>query len=96
LAPSGGNGAGWITTLELPDPLFARLKYPAASERETIESHQLSKAADPTATKDGSSRNLQALEMFLSPLIILPFDDAAVWAYGELRAELRQDARDAT
>jgi hypothetical protein len=30
--------------------------------------------------------------MFLPPLIILPFDDAAVWAYGELRAELRQDA----
>jgi hypothetical protein len=30
--------------------------------------------------------------MFLPPLIILPFDDAAVWAYGELRAELRLDA----
>ena len=28
--------------------------------------------------------------MFLPPLIILPFDDAAVWAYGELRAELEQ------
>jgi tRNA(fMet)-specific endonuclease VapC len=25
--------------------------------------------------------------MFLAPLIILPFADAAVWAYGELRAE---------
>jgi len=38
--------------------------------------------------KSGSSRNRQALEMFLAPLIILPFDEAAIWAYGELRAEL--------
>ena len=40
--------------------------------------------------KSGSSRNRQALEMFLAPLIILPFDDAAIWAYGELRAELER------
>jgi tRNA(fMet)-specific endonuclease VapC len=26
--------------------------------------------------------------MFLAPLAMLPFDDAAVWAYGKLRAEL--------
>ena len=38
--------------------------------------------------KSGSACNRQALEMFLAPLIILPFDDAAVWAYGNLRAEL--------
>ena len=35
--------------------------------------------------KSGSSRNRQALEMFLAPLIILPFDEAVIWAYGELR-----------
>ena len=40
--------------------------------------------------KSGSARNRQALQMFLAPLIILPFDDAAVWAYGNLRAELER------
>jgi len=40
--------------------------------------------------KSGSARNRQALEMFLAPLIILPFDDAAVWAYGNLGAELER------
>jgi tRNA(fMet)-specific endonuclease VapC len=37
--------------------------------------------------KRGVECNRQALDMFLAPLIILPFADAAVWAYGELRAE---------
>lgn len=36
------------------------------------------------------ARNGQALEMFLAPLIILPFDEAAVWAYGDLRADLER------
>ena len=40
--------------------------------------------------KSGSIRNRQALEMFLAPLTILPFDENAVWAYGELRAELER------
>lgn len=40
--------------------------------------------------KSGSPRNHQALEMFLAPLTVLPFDDAAVWAYGRLRAELER------
>lgn len=40
--------------------------------------------------KSGSARNRQALEMFLAPLTILPFDTAAVWAYGDLRAELER------
>ncbi|RUP26314.1 MAG: type II toxin-antitoxin system VapC family toxin [Curvibacter sp.] len=40
--------------------------------------------------KSGSARNRQALEMFLAPLTILPFDDAAVWAYGNLRADLER------
>lgn len=40
--------------------------------------------------KSGSSRNRQALEMFLAPLSICPFDEAAAWAYGELRADLER------
>lgn len=40
--------------------------------------------------KSGSARNCQALEMFLAPLTILPFDDRAAWAYGDLRAELER------
>lgn len=40
--------------------------------------------------KTGSARNQTALEMFLAPLEILPFDDASVWAYGKLRAELEK------
>ena len=38
--------------------------------------------------KSSSARNRQALEMFLAPLEIIPFDAAAVWAYGDLRADL--------
>ena len=40
--------------------------------------------------KSGSARNRQALEMFLAPLTILPFDAAAMWAYGDLRADLER------
>lgn len=40
--------------------------------------------------KSGSARNRHALEMFLAPLTILPFDTSAVWAYGDLRAELER------
>lgn len=40
--------------------------------------------------KSGSSRNREALELFLSPLEILPFDEPAVWVYGDLRAELER------
>ncbi len=40
--------------------------------------------------KSASTRNRQALEMFLAPLEILPFDDAAVWRYGQLRADLER------
>jgi len=40
--------------------------------------------------KSGSARNRDALEMFLAPLIILPFDVAALWVYGDLRAELER------
>lgn len=40
--------------------------------------------------KSGSERNRQALEMFLAPLEILSFDEAALLVYGSLRAELER------
>jgi tRNA(fMet)-specific endonuclease VapC len=40
--------------------------------------------------KSGSSRNLQALEKFLAPLDIHPFDAAAMRCYGPLRADLER------
>lgn len=43
--------------------------------------------------KSGSARNQTALEMFLAPLEVLPFDDAAIWAYGKLRAGLEQQGQ---
>lgn len=43
--------------------------------------------------KSGSARNRSALEMFLAPLEVLPFDDRAVWAYGDLRAELERQGQ---
>jgi len=41
-------------------------------------------------TKSGSVRNRRALEMFLTPLEILPFDASSIWRYGELRTELER------
>lgn len=40
--------------------------------------------------KSGSARNREALEMFLAPLEILPFDASVIWHYGDLRAGLEQ------
>jgi len=40
--------------------------------------------------KSGSLRNRQALEMFLAPLTILPFDQQASWVYGDLRADMQK------
>ena len=40
--------------------------------------------------KSGSARNREALEMFLAPLEVLPFDASAIWHYGELRAGLER------
>lgn len=38
--------------------------------------------------KSGSARNRAALEAFLLPLEVAPFDDKVLWHYAELRAEL--------
>ena len=40
--------------------------------------------------KTGSTRNKEALKLFLAPLFIAPFDENCVWAYGELRAQLEK------
>lgn len=40
--------------------------------------------------KTGSARNRQALELFLAPLTIAPFDAACVWSYAKLRAHLEK------
>lgn len=40
--------------------------------------------------KSSSTSNREALQLFLSPLAILPFDESAVWAYGVLRPELER------
>ena len=43
-----------------------------------------------SVAKSGSARNRQALEMFLAPLEIVPFDAAATWVYGDVRADLER------
>lgn len=43
--------------------------------------------------QSGSMRNRSALEMFLAPLEILPFDDKVSWAYGDLRATLEHQGQ---
>lgn len=43
--------------------------------------------------KSGSQRGRDALDKFLAPLEVLPFDAAAMHAYGALRAELQRHGR---
>ena len=43
--------------------------------------------------KSCSARNRHALELFLAPLTLMPFDEAAVWAYGTLRSELERQGK---
>lgn len=43
--------------------------------------------------KTGSLRNKEALNLFLAPIAILPFDDACVWAYGTVRAQLEKQGQ---
>ena len=40
--------------------------------------------------KSGSLQNRTALEMFLAPLQILPFDSHCLWFYADLRASLEK------
>ena len=41
-------------------------------------------------TKSGSTKNRQALELFLSPLTVLPFDESIIWTYGSVRTEVEK------
>ena len=43
--------------------------------------------------KSDSARNRQALELFLAPLEVLPFDASVIWHYGEVRAGLERQGR---
>lgn len=43
-----------------------------------------------SVAKSGSERNRRALEMFLAPLEIMPFNEVAIWVYGQLRADLER------
>jgi tRNA(fMet)-specific endonuclease VapC len=43
--------------------------------------------------KSGSVRNRQALDKFLAPLEILPFDEAAMRRYGPLRSQLERQGQ---
>ena len=40
--------------------------------------------------KSGSDKNRIGLEMFLAPLAVLPFDENAIWQYGQLRTDLEK------
>jgi tRNA(fMet)-specific endonuclease VapC len=40
--------------------------------------------------KSGSVKNRKALDMFLAPLEILPFDSQCLWFYADLRASLEK------
>ena len=40
--------------------------------------------------KSGSLKNRKALEMFLAPMQILPFDSQCLWFYADLRASLEK------
>ena len=40
--------------------------------------------------KSGSVKNRQALDMFLAPLKVLPFDSQCLWFYADLRASLEK------
>lgn len=39
--------------------------------------------------KSGSQRNKQALNKFLAPLEVLPYDEHAIWHYAQLRHQLQ-------
>ena len=40
--------------------------------------------------KSGSLKNRKALELFLAPLKVLPFDSQCLWFYADLRASLEK------
>lgn len=43
--------------------------------------------------KSGSQKNKQALNKFLAPLEILPYNEQAIWHYAELRHQLQSKGK---
>lgn len=43
--------------------------------------------------KSGSERNKQALNKFLAPLEVLPYDEQAIWHYAQLRHQLQSKGK---
>lgn len=43
--------------------------------------------------KSGSERNKQALNKFLTPLEVLPYDDQTIWHYAKLRQNLQSTGK---
>ncbi|MDT0617522.1 type II toxin-antitoxin system VapC family toxin [Salinisphaera sp. P385] len=43
--------------------------------------------------KSGSRKNRDALDKFLAPLVVLPFDETAMREYGELRSHLERQGQ---
>lgn len=44
-------------------------------------------------SKSQSERNHRALQMFMAPLEIMPFDASVVWQYAQIRADLEQQGQ---
>jgi tRNA(fMet)-specific endonuclease VapC len=43
--------------------------------------------------KTNSNRNKQALNLFLAPMTIVPFDGACIWSYASLRSHLEKQGQ---
>lgn len=71
-----------------PPEVFARLQ--TLGYGEVAVSSITGAELDVGVSKSGSARNRAALEKFLAPLEVLPFDAAAMRAYGPLRADLQR------
>ena len=72
-----------------PPNVLARFKSYQAGEV-GISSIAASELAFGVA-KSGSMKNRKALDMFLAPLQILPFDSECLWFYAEIRASLEKN-----
>lgn len=76
---------------ERPKPVIARFRRHAVGDI-GVSAVTVSELAWGVA-KTGSARNRAALEAFLLPLEIAPYDHAAALRYGEVRADLARRGR---
>ena len=84
------NTCIYIITNRPPNVLEKFRKYKAGEVG--ISSIAASELAYGVA-KSGSLKNRKALEMFLAPLQILPFDSQCLWFYADLRASLEKQGQ---